>query len=298
MKLNPTPFLLPPGQAPALEQAAVAILPFPYEGGVSYGLGTAQAPQAVLEASQQLEFYDEVLETEPLKIGMATLAAPIVPAQAEQMVNLLDTRVDDLLRRKKFVIVLGGDHSVTIGYIRALRRHHNVFGVIQLDAHADLRDSYNGSPLSHACVMARVLEFTRATLQIGIRSMSSPEALRIKKERLAVCTMDRWRSGCFNLDAALSALPQKVFITLDVDVFDWSVIASTGTPEPGGMLWHEMLQILQTIFTAKQVIGFDVVELSYRENDVNSAFAVAKLIYKVIGFKFAQQVASPFKHEL
>ena len=298
MKLSQTPFLLPPDQTLTLEQAVVAILPFPYEGGVSYGLGTARAPQAVLEASQQLEFYDEVLDAEPLTIGMATLAAPAVPAQADQMVDLLDTIVDDLLKKKKFVIVVGGDHSVTNGYLRALKRHHDAFGVIQLDAHADLRDSYNGSPLSHACVMARVREITQDTLQIGIRSMSRQEAVRIQNEGLAVCTMDRWRSGQFDLDAALAALPQKVFITLDVDVFDWSVIASTGTPEPGGMLWHDMLRILQAVFATKEVVGFDVVELSFRENDINSVFATAKLIYKMIGFKYAEPITSRRSHPL
>jgi agmatinase len=290
MNLNDIAFLLPPDEAPDLERASVVIVPFPYEGGISYGTGTAGAPQAVLEASQQLEFYDEVLDTEPCRVGIATLAAPQVPMQADGMVALLEGIVDDLLQKQKFVVVLGGDHSITNGYIKALRRHRDDFGVIQLDAHADLRESYNGSPLSHACVMSRIRELTHHTLQIGIRSMSSVEGALVKKQNIPLCTMDQWRSGRFDLDAALAGLPQKVFITLDVDVFDWSVIASTGTPEPGGMLWHDMLFLLRTIFATKEVIGFDVVELSYREHDANSPFAVAKLIYKMIGFKYESQI--------
>ncbi len=207
------------------------------------------------------------------------------------MVALLEGIVDDLLQKQKFVIVLGGDHSITNGYIKALRRHCDDFGVIQLDAHADLRENYNGSPLSHACVMSRIRELTHHTLQIGIRSMSSEEGALVKKQNISLCTMDQWRSARFDLDAALAGLPPKVFITLDVDVFDWSVIASTGTPEPGGMLWHDMLHLLRTIFAAKEVIGFDVVELSYHEHDANSPFAVAKLIYKMIGFKYEQRLA-------
>ncbi|MEJ2662183.1 MAG: arginase family protein [Desulfobacteraceae bacterium] len=190
----------------------------------------------------------------------------------------------------KFVVVIGGDHSITNGYLRAVRRQYAQFGVIQLDAHADLRDSYDGSPLSHACTMARARELTPHCLQIGIRSMSKAEARRIKEEGLALYTMQDWRNGRLDLGAALDRLPAKVFLTLDVDVFDWSVISDTGTPEPGGCYWQEAMDLLETVFAAKDVIGADVVELSPdpQSSNARSAFAVAKLIYKMIGLRFFQ----------
>ena len=291
MKLHPTPFLAPPQQFRDPRTARVVIVPFPYEGGVSYGQGAADAPQAILEASQQVEFYDEVLDAEPYRVGIATSAVPDIADDAGHMLAGLTAFTEALLNQGKFVVLVGGDHSISPSYARALSRLHPVFGVIQLDAHADLRQSYQQSPDSHACAMARIREITPHTLQIGIRSMAAREARQVKEENLPLCTMHQWRQGRFDLKAALAALPEKVLITLDLDVFDWSVIASTGTPEPGGMLWDEMLQLLRDIFAAKEVIGCDVVELAYQPHDRNSPFAAAKLIYKMIGFKFASQLA-------
>ena len=290
LKSHPVPFLGGPEAAPGLENARVVIIPFGYEGGVSYGKGTAAGPRAVLEASHFLELYDEVLDTEPNQIGIFTAAPPNIAKEPEAMVAQLQDMVQSLLEQDKFVVVIGGDHSVTNGYLRAIGRRYAQFGVIQLDAHADLRDSYDGSPLSHACTMARARELTPHCLQIGIRSMSKVEARRIKEEGLAVYTMQDWRNGRLDLGAALDRLPDKVFLTLDVDVFDWSVISDTGTPEPGGCYWDEAIDLLEAIFTAKEVIGADVVELSYdrRFSDTRSAFAVAKLIYKMIGWRFFQ----------
>jgi len=285
---HPKPFLDPPVGFADLDRARAVVVPFGYEGGVSYGLGTAAAPAAVLEASYQVEFYDDVLDAEPYVVGLGTLEPPAVPQSPEPMEALMFRLTDELLARPTFPIVVGGDHSITTGSIRAVAKHHESFGVIQLDAHADLRESYNGSRLSHACTMARALDFTPHTLQIGIRSMDIEEALRVKRQHLPMCTMDQWRKGRFDLQSALAPLPERVFLTIDVDVFDWSVIASTGTPEPGGLLWHETLDLLQTLFSQKNVVGCDVVELSYRASDPNSPFAVAKLIYKIVGFKFAE----------
>ncbi len=282
-----TPFLGREIDHPLVEAAAFVVVPFPYEGGVTYGTGTAQAPDAVLEASAFLELYDEVLDYEPYRAGIATLEQPDVPDDDEAMFSTVHTVTSSLLDNDKFVILLGGDHSITSGYYKALHDKHGPVSVIQLDAHADLRDSYEGSKLSHACTMSRIREYTQDTLQIGIRSMSVEEAERIKTERINLCTMHDYRSRKFNLDAALRNLPDPVFITCDVDVFDWSVIASTGTPEPGGLLWDEAMALLQKIFTLKNVVGFDVVELASNENDRNSPFAVAKLIYRMIGFKQA-----------
>jgi len=290
LKSHSVPFLGAPESAAEPQQARVVILPFGYEGGVSYGRGAAAGPRAVLEASQFLELYDDVLDTEPNQIGIFTAAPPAIAKEPEKMVEQLQAMVQGLLEQGKFVVVIGGDHSVTNGYLRAISRQYAQFGVIQLDAHADLRDSYDDSPLSHACTMARARELTPHCLQIGIRSMSKAEARRIKQEKLAVYTMRDWRNGRLDLGAALDRLPEKVFLTLDVDVFDWSVISDTGTPEPGGCYWDEAMALLEGIFSTKDIIGADVVELSHdpRFSDTRSAFAVAKLIYKMIGWRFFQ----------
>ena len=288
LKSHPVPFMGADEAAGNIENARVVILPFGYEGGVSYGKGAAAAPQAVLEASHYLELYDERLEAEPYEIGIFTLPASPMADRAELVVAGLHDTLRPLLAKGKFVVVIGGDHSITNGYLRALSDRQGPFAVIQLDAHADLRDSFEGSPLSHACTMARALEITPHILQIGIRSMSAGEARRVKAQGLSLYTMQDWRGGRLDLKAALDRLPTDVFLTVDVDVFDWSVIASTGTPEPGGCYWDEALSLLETVFAVKNVIGVDVVELSYNPVDTNSAFAVAKLIYKIIGMRFYQ----------
>ncbi len=285
MKSNPKSFLdLEPGYS-SMDSAAVVILPFPYEGGVTYGRGTAQAPDAVLDASSQLELYDEALQVEVYKMGIATVTPPDIPEDPAQVVLTLHKAARSLLDAGKFVVVLGGDHSISPGYFRALSETTGVRSVIQLDAHADLRDSFEGNPLSHACVMARIREKTKDTLHLGIRSISAEEADIVKKEKISLATMWELKYGEFDLDAALSALPDPVFLTVDVDVFDWSVITSTGTPEPGGFLWDEAIQLLAEIFAVKNIVGFDIVELAYQEGDRNSPYAVAKLIYRMLGFK-------------
>ncbi len=286
MKLNKKQFLGPPTEISDFKKAKVVVVPFPYEGGISYGAGTGKAPEAVLDASYFVEFYDEVLDCEPMQVGISTIEAPLIPDTPEKMIETLRQTTGELLKQDKFVVVIGGDHSISSGFLKALVEKYGSLSVIQLDAHADLRDSYEGSPLSHASVMSRIRELTTDTLQIGIRSISKEEMARVRAEGLALYTMHNIRFGDFDLDEILSELPDPVFITLDVDVFDWSVIRSTGTPEPGGLLWDEALDILQQIFENKEVVGFDVVELSQHENDPNSPFAIAKLIYKMIGFKY------------
>lgn len=285
MKSLPKSFLGLTPEYTSLENAAVVILPFPYEGGVTYGKGAARAPDAVLEASEQLELYDEVLGVEIHKMGIATALAPDIPKDPEQVALTMYRTARPLLEAGKFVVVIGGDHSISPGYFRALSETVGARSVIQLDAHADLRDSYEGSPLSHACVMARIREWTTDTLHLGIRSISAEEADIVKKEKISLAFMWELKQGKFDLDTALSLLPDPVFLTVDVDVFDWSVICSTGTPEPGGFLWEEGIQLLAKIFSVKNVVGFDIVELAYKEEDRNSPFAVAKLIHKMLGFK-------------
>ncbi|HDR15436.1 MAG TPA: agmatinase [Desulfobacteraceae bacterium] len=273
------------------ETSAVVLLPVPYEGGVSAGKGAAGAPDAVIEASRLLELYDEVLDTEPYRAGIFTAAPLPVSGSGAEVAQEVRRAVSEILGSGRFPVVLGGDHSITPGAVRGVAEHHSPLGVIQLDAHADLRSEYEGSSQSHACVMARVREVTSHTLQVGIRSMSVEEARLAARENLALFTMHGIRAGVFDSAKALQALPRDVYITVDVDVFDWSVISSTGTPEPGGMQWDEALRFLSEVFSTKNVVGFDVVELSSSESDRNSPFAVAKLIYKMLGFKLASEIA-------
>jgi agmatinase len=290
MNLNSRQFLDPPAQYTHFSSAAVAILPIPYEGGVSYGTGTAGGPDAVIEASGHLELYDEVLKTEPYRMGISTVVPPENLTDAERMNAAVFKITKNLIAQNKFVVMLGGDHSISSACVRALCEKYNTISVVQLDAHADLRDSYEDSPHSHACAMSRIREQTASTLQIGIRSLSRREARRIERENLAVCTMAAFRSGAFDVQAALNALADPVYLTVDVDVFDWSVVRSTGTPEPGGFLWDEALTLLRKIFRAKNIVGIDIVEFCGDTRERNSAFAVAKLIYKMLGFKLAAEV--------
>ena len=289
MKLYKKQFLGIEDQQPDFDNAAFAILPFPYEGGVSYGKGTGQAPDAILDASCYLELYDEVLQAEPYKKGIVTIQPPNMGRTPQEMFESVYTNTKQLVQHNKFVVLVGGDHSISSGYFNVLKEKYPDLGAVQLDAHSDLRDEYKGSKLSHASVMARIREKTNDTLQLGIRSMCLEEAEKVKRDRIALCTMDAFRKGTFDVDKAINNLPEHVFITVDVDGFDWSVIRSTGTPEPGGFLWDEALDLLQKIFLRKTVVGFDVVELSYNPTDPNSPFAVAKLIYKMIGFKVTSQ---------
>ncbi len=290
MQLGAKQFLNPGFEFNEYRTAAVALLPVPYEGGISYGTGTAGAPDAVIDASNHLELYDEILDAEPYRMGIATVGPPEIFTDAERTLASVYAVIKKLIGDDKFVVMLGGDHSLSSGYVRALKEKYHQISVIQLDAHSDLRDTFEDSPYSHACVMSRIRELTANTLQIGIRSMSVEEARRIERERLAVCTMSAYRCGQFDVSAALDALPEPVHLTVDVDVFDWSVIRSTGTPEPGGFLWDEALSLLHRIFMRKTIVGVDVVELCGDPNDRNSAFAVAKLIYKMLGFRLAAEV--------
>lgn len=261
----------------------MVLVPFPYEGGISGAPGTSGGPQAILDASAQVELYDAYLDTEPYRAGVCTVAAPDVPTDAADAVDTLSGIVRRLIKADKRVVVMGGDHSISTAYGRALKEIYGTFSVVQLDAHADLRPEYEGSPFSHASVMARLRELTPHTLQLGIRSMCAEEAGLIERESLNVLSVRDLRARSRDLPALLRALPAPVFLTLDVDVLDWSVVRATGTPEPGGLLWDEAVDLLDLIFAECRVAGFDVVELSAAPHDIASPFAAAKLIYRMIG---------------
>lgn len=290
MKRNSKQFLDLSPEFSNVETSAVCILPVPYEGGVSFGKGAARGPKAIIDASCYLEFYDEVLKAEPYRMGIATLKPVPSTKKADSMQEAIYQSVIPVINAGKFIVGIGGDHSISVGFVKVFKEKFSNFSVIQIDAHADLREGYEGSTLSHACVMARIREYTPNTLQIGIRSMSAEESIRIEKESLPVVAMHDYRTGDLDLDALINRLPDPVYLSVDVDVFDWSVIRSTGTPEPGGLLWDEAMVLLEKIFTFKKIIGFDLVELSDLSGDINSPFAAAKLIYRMLGFKLASEV--------
>ncbi len=237
-----------------------------------------------------MELFDEIFYHEPYLAGIATLETLKDVKDGHTLECEIEKIAGNLIEQNKFVIMLGGDHSVTPGFCKACHKRIEDLGVIQLDAHADLRMAFENDAYSHACTMSRIRTFNKNTLQLGIRSLAKEEHDKIVEENIALCTIYQDRKGLFNIDAALAKLPQNVFLSVDVDVFDFNVVRSTGTPDPGGYSWPEGLSLLKDIFFKKNVIGFDVVELAADASDRNSAFAVARLIYKLIGFQLWKQV--------
>jgi agmatinase len=250
------------------------VVPVPYEATTSYGKGTRNGPAAILKASQQVEEFDEELQFEThLKNPIHTLKTTTVKS--------LESRVASLLSDKKIPVILGGEHSITPYAVKAAAKKFKNLSVLQFDAHADLRDRYQGKKNSHACVMRRVLEICPA-VQVGIRSISRDGFDFAKKT--GQLKLIHWAQKLELAEKIANQLSKNVYITIDVDVFDPSVVPSTGTPEPGGMYWYEVLDILRPICKTKNVVGFDLMELSPRKGDIASDFAVAKLIYKIMGY--------------
>lgn len=283
-------FLNPGDDTPeaVVDHPRVAILPLPYEGTVSWHGGTAEGPRALLEASAQVETWDEMLECEPCRVGIVTHPAPTMPEGAEQAVEVARTETAALLDKDLYPVAIGGEHSLSYGVYRALAERYDDLGVVQFDAHADLRDSYEGTPFSHASVMARIREHTDRVVQLGIRALSGEEARRVRQCDWSVGYMHDIRSGMFDVESAIDRLPQNIFITFDVDAMDLSVIRSTGTPDPGGFSWAEAMEMLEMIYRRKTVVGFDVMELA--AGDAASAYAAARLVYRLIGFRFRDEL--------
>jgi agmatinase len=272
------------------ENPAFRILPLPFERTTSYGTGTADGPRAILEASRYVELYDETLEAEPYLAGIETL--PLVHSDAtnlEQALAGIQRAAEAAFSGEAFVVALGGEHSITPPLVAAAQRRFGDLGVVQFDAHADLRKEYEGTPHSHACAMARVLDLGLPTVQFGIRSISVEEAELARTRNLAILwahqtlpTPDRGRAA---LEAALAQLPERVYITFDLDYLDPSILPSTGTPEPGGGDWYGTLSLLESVFRSKTVVGMDVVELAPVAGSPAPDFLTAKLVYRCLGLR-------------
>jgi len=271
----------------ALEKARIVVIPVPYDRTASYQKGTADGPRALLEASTHMELYDEELGVEPYRIGIHTTAAPAGNDDApERMVEKVDKATERYLAMGKMPVVLGGEHSVSVGAIRAYHRRHPKMSVVQLDAHGDLRDSFEGSIYNHACVMHRVVDLGIPTVQLGIRSISREEAELIRERRLTVVSAREFLERPGTALEAVDRLTDEIYLTVDVDYFDPAIMPATGTPEPGGPGWYETLAFLRELCRRKKVVGFDVNELRPMEDDKASDFLTAKLVYKVIAYRF------------
>ncbi len=282
----PSRFLDLDDRLSAYATARAVVLPIPFERTVSYGHGTGRGPAAILAASTQVELYDEVLRAEPCAMGIATLhALEELPADPPAALAAIEAEVASHLGGGKFVASLGGEHTLTLGAVRAARQVHGELGVVQFDAHADLRDTYQGTPWSHACVMRRLVELGLPTLGIGLRALSSEEASLIEERRLPTV----WGHELANLERErfrdlLAALPERVYLTFDVDFFDPSVLPATGTPVPGGGAWYPTLALLADLFATKRVVAMDAVELAPVADHAASDFTTAQLVYKCLGF--------------
>jgi agmatinase len=253
------------------------ILPIEYEKDVTYGRGASLGSKEIIKASEQLEYYDCEIEKEAFLQGIELLE-PIKSNEPEEIINKVSNTVKE--NKNKFIIGIGGDHAVTIGLTTELDED---VSVIILDAHADFFHSWNGSEQNHRCVSQRLINKHNLAL-IGIRAMDKDENELIKNNE----NVHLVKSNNYDLEKVKQILPklkQKVYISVDVDVFDPSFIRNTGTPEPGGLSWNQIMELLQLIFQEKEVIGADVVEFAPQENYRAEAYALAKLVYRLIGLK-------------
>jgi len=274
----------------SFETSRIVVWPVSYEGTVSYGSGTGKGAMAIIDASRNMELYDEETDAETYKLGIHTVAESPSIDPPERMMNSLYDRAKQLLRGGKFVTMIGGEHSVSAPVIRAHAEEYSNLSVLQIDAHADLRDTYDGTPYSHASIMARVVKDLQIpSVQVGIRSISVDEARVIDQ----LPTRIFWAKDIVGRDdwweEAVDGLTDNVYLTIDIDGLDPSLVSATGTPEPGGLGWYETIGLIRTLARKRKVVGMDLTEYSYVEGQNASAFLCAKLIYKTLGFVFEEK---------
>ncbi len=273
------------------DTSKIVLLPVPYETSTTYRTGCRHGPAAIIEASTNMELYDEDLKCEPCEIGVHTLPHLEVPDDAEEMIDRVDAVAATYLERGKFVTVLGGEHTVSLGIIRAVRSRHDPMSVLYLDAHADFRQDYRGNRYSHASTARRIGE-TCHIVQAGVRSLSEEEAVTLEEKKIAVFWASEFRrsragDGCRGpIGRLIDELEENVYVSIDVDVFDPSLMPAVGTPEPGGLLWDEVLGLLQAVIRARKLVGLDLVELAPIGGFVHPQFIAARLLQKIWGYAF------------
>lgn len=273
-----------PQKYAVLETSKIVLIPVPYDGTSTWQKGADKGPEAFLDASENMELYDIETQTEVYKQGVYLADAITENSSPEAMVDAVHKTTKEYIKRNKFVTLFGGEHSISIGSIRAFSECFDNLTVLHIDAHADLRKEYEGSKCNHACAVYEASQTTNL-VQVGIRSMDVSETTIMDEEKVFFAH-DMVKDEYW-VDKVIEALGDNVFITFDLDALDPSILPSTGTPEPGGLLWYETLDFLKQVFEEKNVVGFDIVELCPNEHDGASDFLAAKLYYKMLTYKFA-----------
>jgi agmatinase len=282
VKTNSTYAGIPEAYATS-EKSKIVLIPVPYDGTSSWKKGADKGPKAFLEASENMELYDIETDSEVYKQGIY-LSQPVTESSSpEAMVEAVTEKVKSYLNRNKFVTLFGGEHSISIGAIRAFSRHYENLTVVQIDAHADLRESYEGSKCNHACALYEANQ-TNNLIQVGIRSMDQSEKSVMNYDN--VFFAHEIESDDYWIEQAVERMTDTVYITIDLDGFDPSLFPATGTPEPGGLFWYETLRFLRDVFKEKNVVGFDLVELCPSPALYASDFLAAKLYYKMLSYKY------------
>ena len=267
-----------------LATSKIVIIPVPYDGTSTWQKGADKGPQAFLDASENMELYDIETDSEVYKEGVFLADAITENESPEAVVEAVHQTTKKYINRNKFVTVFGGEHSISIGTIRAFNECFPNLTVLHIDAHADLRKEYEGSSCNHACAVYEANQTTNL-VQVGIRSMDISEKREMNLDKVFfahdMAVNEDW------MDDVIDQLTSNVFITFDLDALDPSILPSKGTPEPGGLFYYETLEFLQRVFDEKNVVGFDMVELCPNENEKSSDFLAAKLFYKMLSYKFA-----------
>lgn len=271
-----------PEQYSSFNNSAVVVLPVPFDETSTWLKGADKGPDAVIEASRHLELYDRETDSEVYKKGICTGRA-VCATGAEKMVSEVRQQTASLIREGKFVVTVGGEHSISIGAAAAHAASYQDMGILHLDAHADMRDEYEGSRYNHACTVARLKETVDRVVSVGIRSMDISE--REKADESTVFYADYIHMSEDWIAEAVELLPERVYITIDLDVFDPGIMPSTGTPEPGGLDWYQVVGLLKAVSERRTIVGFDVSELCPSDNKAPD-FLAAKLIYKLLSYKF------------
>ena len=264
-------------------ESGIIIVPVPYDETSTWMKGADKGPDAILHASVNLEFYDVETSSEAHLKGIHTIAPLLEKETPQKLVKAVYDNILSLLSDKKFPVIIGGNHTVSIGAIKAFSEFFENLTILQLDAHDDLRQVYEGSVFNHACAMARAREFA-PVVQVGIRSMSAEELPFVERDRIFFSHELYYDKSLY--EKALVKLTENVYITIDLDVFDPSIMPSTGTPEPGGPPYYELLHFMKEVIKSRNVVGFDVVELCPSATNKSPDFVAAKIIYQLLSYKF------------
>jgi len=266
--------------------ASIAILPVPYDGTSTWMKGADRGPQALLEASANLELYDIETDSEVFKHGIVTVDPVLCPDEPGEMVAAVYKRARRILKDGKFIVGIGGEHTISVGLVQAAATRFSNLSVLQFDAHADTRNDYEGSRYNHACVMSRISEIC-PYVQAGIRSMDSSELKTLNRDRTFFA--HEILKGPDVISKVLEALTNNVYVTIDLDVLDPSIMPSTGTPEPGGLDWYTLLGFIESVVMEKNIVGIDITELLPNPANKGPDFVAAKLIYRVLSMVFLRK---------